>query len=259
MVNRTPKRVAKQAAAEPQYNDFFKAMETGESEVKQIEPKGPDASAQLEDLIKRVDALQAENAAFRTYAQPQTPPQPVVVQSQPRHEQEDAFPDPVLDSPGFTKALLARAEALATAKVEALKKSSDEQANSTKAHDDLWSGFLSVEGNEVWEDKPEMVQVAALKVSKKLQAKGVDVSKYMFQNAEQFYKQVQNTLETTFGKPQVDDDDEGNEEGEDEVDRTAGLMGGQTSPVTKTKGAERKPLPDMIGDLVTIQRKGGWF
>jgi hypothetical protein len=252
MVNRTPKRVAKQA--EPEYNDYFTAMAEGTSEVQSPADKGPDVSAQLEALMKRVDALQSQNDMLRS--QYSAPPIQMVAPA-PAQQQPEVIPDPILDSNGYAEWLLQRADALAQTRINAMVEAQNNQAASADAYDNLWSGFLAVEGNDVWEQEPEKVQVAAMKVSKKLQAKGIDPQAYMFQNTDKFYGDIVKTLETDFGKPVADEEDTTDD---DDVDRTAGLMGGQETPVVQTKGKESgKGVPDMYGDLVSIQRKGGWY
>lgn len=263
MVNRTPKRAIKQVEA-PKYNDIYDALKSGESEIT-TKSDAPDVSGQLAELIKRVDQLQAENAAFRSYSQQ---PQQVVVQAQPQAQtptNDDAMPDPVLDADNYAKWLLKRTEALITTRMEASQKAVAEQTSNANAYDNLWNGFLEQEGNDVWADEPEKVQVAALKVSKKLQARGIDVNRYMFGSPELFYADVVKMLEDDFGRPATEDKD--NEGSDDtaatdvgEVDRTAGLMGGQVSPAVKGTGIKSNAgVPDLLGDLVSIQRKGGWY
>lgn len=249
MVDRTPKRVAKKA--EPEYNDFFEAMESGESE-KTAPAAGPDISGQLEALMKRVDALSVQQNEYRA---PQPQPQVQYVQAPQPRQTEEVIPDPVLDSAGYTSWLMQRAEALTQSKLEAYKQEQADQAGSSEAYDNLWTGFLAQDGNSEWEKEPEKVQVAAMKVSKKLSAKGIDPTAYMFQNTDKFFADVSKTLVADFGKRSSNDDDVVDE---DETDRTGGLPGGQASPVPASK-AEGKGLPDMIGDLTSIQRKGGWY
>ena len=54
------------------------------------------------------------------------------------------------------------------------KKSQETTNKTTNDFDNLWTNFTSIEGNDVWVDEPEKVQVASLKVAKKIQAKGLD-------------------------------------------------------------------------------------
>lgn len=249
MVNRTPKRVAKQAAA-PEYNDFFQAMETGDSVVKQSEVDNK-ISEQLSALMKRVDDLSSQNELLRS----QPPIQINAPQAAPVQQQEqEQIPDPVLHGAEYTQWLLRRADALAQERINAVVAAQQEQAQNSDAYENLWTNFLAVEGNDVWEDEPEKVEVAARKVSKKLQAKGIDVNTYMFQHSDRFFKDITSTLEKDFGKPgEAEETDEG-----DDVDRTGGLMGGQPAPINKAK-TDNSVGPDMLGDLTTIQRKGGWY
>ncbi len=256
-INRTPKRVAK--AQQPQYNDIYKALESGESEVT-LKSEGPDVTGQLADLIKRVDQLSNDNAALRQqqlHTQHQPPQQQVYVAAQ--QPQQEQMPDPVIDPQGHGKWLEKRIENLTKAGIEAYKKQQEAATNSSSSYDTLWNDFTTIDGNEAWADKPEMVQVASLKVAKKAAAKGLDPEKYMLQNSDMFFKELRETLETDFGKPEEDDDEneEAMPEG-DEIDRTAGLMGGQPAPVNKVKSGT-SGNPDMLGDLTAIQRKGGWY
>lgn len=248
MVKRITKSQAKQA--EPEYNDFFEAMASGESE-KSAPANGPDVSAQLEALIKRVDQLSTQ-VEYRP--QPQ-PAQVQVVQAPQPQQIEETMPDPVLDAAGYTAWLIQKADALAQSRIDAYAQTQAEQAGSSDAYDNLWTGFLAIDGNAEWEKEPEKVQVAAMKVSKKLSAKGIDPTAYMFQNTDRFYTDISKTLEADFGKPNAVDN---NDTDDEEVDRTVGLPTGQASPIGP-KAEAGKGLPDMLGDLTTIQRKGGWY
>ena len=253
MVNRTPKRLAALAPAEAEYTDFFTAMKTGDSVVHKPEDKGPDVAAQLQSLIQRVEQLSVQNDVFRSQFQTQQHYAPQNTQvAQPMAQ--DAIPDPVLDADGYTSWLIKRTDDLATAKIDAFRQEQADQSSSTDAFDRLWTGFLAVDGNKGWEKSPEKVQVAALKVSKKLTGSGIDPTAYMFQNTAKYYADLSKTLEKDFGRPEDED-----YEDEPEVDRTAGLMGRQTPPVSRSKGVDDKNVPDLSADLITIQRKGGWY
>ena len=254
MVDRTPKRLVKQAQAapQPQFNDYFEAMKTGSSEVAPAAiDKKEDVSAQLQALIQRVDQLTSQNDTYR----PAPAPQQIQVVAAPAQVAE-AIPDPVLNSEAYTAWLIERSDQLVKANIEAFRQEQAEQANSEGAYDRLWEQFLAVDGNEGWEKSPEMVQVAALKVGRKLMEKGIDPNTYMFQNSDKYFKDIRKTLETDFGTPDADGADTTNEA---DVDRTGGIAGGQTSPVVAAKGADGKAAPDLSADLVAIQRKGGWY
>ncbi len=255
MVNRTPKKIAKQA--EPEYRDIYGALEHGSSEIEP-ENKGPDLSGQLSELMKRVDQLSADNLVLRSQQMQPQQVQQVVQQSQ-QTEQAPEMPDPILNPTGHAKWLEDRLVSKVTKLLADQQATAQQVQQSTSAYDQLWDTFVSQPGNEAWMDEPEKVQVAALKVTKAAKARGLDPEKYMLQNRDMFFKDLSSTLEADFGKPGGDDDeaDEGDVDGDD-VDRTAGIASGQQAPISKP-AAGSKGAPDMFGDLTSIQRKGGWY
>lgn len=256
-INRTTKRAAKKATgAEPEYNDFFEAMKTGETVKAEDVKADPDMAAQLAALMQRVDTLTADNAAFR--AQALRPQAPVVVQQQAPVQQQTAsdMPDPILEVDKYAKWIEQRIDALASQKIADLQKAQEAKSQQDGAYNDLWNNFLAIDGNDIWSDKSEQVQVAAIKVGKKAQARGLDPNDYMLKNTEAFYKDLSETLHKDFPQ-QEEEEDDGDDEGED-VDRTGGLMGGQVAPTAKPK-AGSAGAPDLVADLVAIQRKGGWY
>lgn len=245
---------AKKAAAEtmwdfdPSGGDPF-GLENDNLNVQEGEKKPEfDASA----LIARLDALEAQNRtlseANRTLMmQPQ-----VVAAPQQRAAPQfnvQGMPDPVTSPEAYSAEMARRMMEYQTA----VAQYNSTPTNLPYAQRDLMAEFL--EGHPEYAPYRDRVEFIGLKVSEKAKKRGMDVNKYAFGATEQFFADAMQEYEKTFGKIEVEgeDDDEGEEE---DNSRSISMLSGQRhGQPFKTQNSKDEELGTLTGDLRERQTK----
>lgn len=258
-VNRTPK--GRKAAAEPEYTGYFEAMERGSSEKDTGDDGGSDLAKQVAELNARVEALASSNEDLQRANM-------VLTQHQPREfvpyvasgaEDEDKLPDPVMDADGFTRGLLSRVEQLVASDLAATRDQQNLVNEEAAAFQGLWEDFASDPAMAPWVSDPDKVEFATVKVGKRMQSRGVDINRYMFQYRDQFFADVAAELKNQFGDA-GDTGTQEDDEADEGADRTEGIFGGQQAPVTRPAAKDPdKNAPDLLSDLSEIQRRTGYY
>jgi hypothetical protein len=257
------------------------------SEPKE-EPVEDDARAE-EDRVKALEAKLAkldERVAVSARTNAALLSQSPVVVSGPQKDDEppkidtSGLPDPVSDPEGHTAQLTARiaaaVEARAVKRIEAIAAENAARAEQVNRTKQLWDQFE--ENYPDLADNRDFVEIAAVRVAEKAQARGVDMQKYMTVGAEQFLADVAEETKRRFGKaieaerdttdeeeePTADNSADGNIQMQSVLEkmnggRTVGIQGGiPTGGGAKGKGKNDEGS-DFIADIHQLQRKLGLY
>jgi hypothetical protein len=202
---------------------------------------------QIEALTGQVAQLQGAQAAL--LAQPQ------IIYAQPgpmQHEQANDFvglPDPLDDPDNYNRALNARIDQIVADRLAAYDNEVAAAQNQNATADQLWNDFAST--YEEWADQPDRISFAAERVVNRAKARGIDVERYMFVTRDQFFKDVNEEATAVFGE-------RGDEDGDGEVDRSAGLFGATGSPMPSVKTVDQTGS-DMLKEITDMQKKTGFY
>lgn len=219
-----------------------------------------DTGPTTKELLALIDGLrgdlqrtQSANAALM--AQP-------VVQAPPKVRTEidvNALPDPVEDPKGYAAALGAQQKEILDGQT-AIQNYTNEQITSQQAKiDALWNRFNGMEVYKPYASKPKLVQYAANEVVAEKRAAGLDVSKYVFLNSDQFMADVVAKIDKEFGKPSVPGEETDDDTGSQEDDgRTQGIAGGLETGGRPSAGAQAPQTDDMFTDLKNWQLTSGF-
>lgn len=166
------------------------------------------------------------------------------------------MPDPATEMDAYNRELAIRVNAAVQAQAQAATDRLNQQWERRSATDKLWSGFR--EKHPEWAKYEPLVETVAKRVVSEADARGVDLQRYMFQNSELFYTDLDKALKASYGKLIADSDGEFEDEDEAGDDnRTSGLSG---QPSTSTAGKKQaKQVPTMLEDLGKIQRSMGIY
>lgn len=211
---------------------------------KKAEKKSP--GVDTDGLLARIAALESsfqrsQEVNRALMAQAPTPYQPETSQD-PKFP---PLPDQVSDPEGHEKGLEERIQY----RIAQAQKAFYAQQNAANAQsqvaNELWEEFS--EKYEDLSEDPTLVEVAAVKVSRRAAKIGMDLNKYMTVGREQFLEDVATEIRKSVKRG----------EGGEEASRTSGIIGDPGSRPLTTK--EDDTPGDMIKDLKDLQRASGLF
>lgn len=246
--------------------DHFGMQEEPEQDAGPQERGQADVLASIQE---RLAAMEAENRTLRELAMRPSAPAPVQAPVQaPTQVDFNGLPDPVTDMPGYQRELQARVNAAlqgATAAVEQRVTSARSEEDQASA---LWTSFAS--RYPEWAEHEDLVGTIAQKTVAEAQRKGLDTQKYVFQNSDLFFSDVEKQLKSKYGRLVTqEEEDEGEDERDDERaadlieddGRSAGIFGGQETGGKPAVGGKQAKMAegDMVRDLHDLQRRSGFF
>lgn len=233
------------------WNDPEENAAAEEAAKKEAEGKGnPDIEAlkkQIASLTEGLTAARQTNMALMSQA-------PTVQKRPPAGIDTKGLPDPTLNPDQYAAEVSRRTAAYQKEVTEYERHQAGQQQTEAQRLNALWEEFG--ENYEAYAGDEEKVSFAAQKVARRAQSKGIDLNKYMYQNSDQFMRDVVSVYDKTFGKPKVESEVE--EETDDDESENAVVFGGiQSGGKPNTKDAP-EGHDDMFADLKEFQQKGGW-
>lgn len=243
-------------SATPLLSSFEATAEQWNKDAEQYNPHNSDTSetkgGASADVLKELADLRAQLAA-RPVAAPvvmDTPARP----QPPAEVDYKGLPDPVADPDGYARALGERLQAKTRADADYTRQVSAHNANEVNAQDALYADFQS-KYEDIAADE-EGVQFVTGTVVKRLKARRIDPTNYMFTHSEEFFDQVASEYKKRF-KHEGDNTPAPREE-DDEPNRTSGIAGGLESSGRPTARAAEK-VSDLYTETREIQRKSGFY
>lgn len=180
------------------------------------------------------------------------------------------LPDPLVDKDKYNQAVADRVNAVVMANREAVRAELTTRQTTTDATTKLWNDMVRL--HPEWDGHKALVGAVAGEVVEDLKSRGIDTSRFVFQESEKFAGMVQDRIERSgYGAVFAgsdDDDDEGDQRSqvrkpiqtrpggmsEQEELRTEGIMGGLESGGAPGKTPKEQPT-DMIADMKAIQER----
>jgi hypothetical protein len=223
---------------------------------------------QLEEQKAQLERLQTMNmqllsGAGGALSTPEAPQMPKVDLS--------GLPDIAEDPEGYTKGLNERLGAAIEKGISTMAEHQGKVASAERAQSDrttgLWDQFTEqypdLEGQE------DFVEVAAGRVARRAQRRGLNVDTYMFRTTDQFLSDVEAETRKIMGPLAEKEGDEKEGKGDKDThvtpeeiaaSRTGGIFGGTAgqTEMGSGKGAD-SPKGGLLDDLTTIQRKSGFY
>lgn len=203
---------------------------------------------QIEALTGQVAQLQGAQAAL--LAQPQI----IYAQPGPMHQEQTndytGLPDPLDDPDNYNRALNDRIDQIVADRIAAYDQDVAAAQNQNSTAEQLWADF-NVATEDYWVEVPERISFAAERVVNRAKARGIDVERYMFVTRDQFFRDVDAEATAVFGE-------QGEGDGGDEVDRSAGLFGATGSPMPSVKTVDQTGS-DMLREITDMQKKTGFY
>lgn len=184
------------------------------------------------------------------------------------------LPSAADDPDGFSKGLnerLGKAISESVGAITTHERAVAAQANERSSRTQgLWDEFTEL--HPELDDYQDYVEVAATRVAKRAQRRGLDLDTYMFKGSDQFLSDVAEEANKIV-KPLLEKGkgEEGNkgeegekgegEKGEEGADRTGGIFGGLDGQEGGGPSAEAEGLKtdSLLKDLEDIQRKTGYY
>jgi hypothetical protein len=228
-------------------------LETRDFGAKPAE-KAPDYSAQLAELsanMKRLEernsTLERTNMALMGQTVPQQPT------FGPTEVDTKGLPDPVTDAEGYARELMNRANAALNNRQAIAKYQQDQQSSLQQRVDGIWDRFAKE--HKGYAAKQELVEFAAGKAVSAAKAAGIDPNKYMFSATPAFFNDVIANLKS------MGIEEEGEEQDDEPVTRTAGIAGGLESggAMTKGKDPDEQRIPTLMEELRGWKEKTGFY
>ena len=292
---RKPKKTADQDQPMEGLWDHFGLDEPNQAQkmTKQVvtDPKD-DPAAAMEARLARMEAelATARQTNMALMAAPGPSQQSGGYQVDPKALKIDltGMPDPYEKPAEYAAEHSRRTMAVIEAREYALRNELASQSEQTRSKEAMWNGFASKYPQ--WTEFPEVVGTVAERIVKQKQAQGIDPQRYMFVAQGQFYDDIANELNKTYGALIVDkedptqdrDDERATQKGqrreqpidqdgirggyvphgaalEFEDDGRTSVFGGQESGGKPSGGRQAAARPGMIEDLSEWQRKSGFF
>ena len=277
MAPRTLSRRRREQDDEPHSESIFDILDpNGTTHPPKAKTQAESEAPTMEELMAKLAAQQDQldrMATERSMADSRVQPQAQTTMPERPTLNLESLPDPVTDAKAYAQAIAERTMAYQSAIQDYTTKASAATAKPSLGDPDaLWEDFT--EQYPDYADAESQIRFATAEVAQRLAKRGVDVQKYMFTHADQFYKSIVKEFDKTFGSP-VEDPDEGDEratqerqatrrrartqdDGDDDGDgRTDGILGGSENQGVR-QGAP-KPKGGLIEDLQAIQRKTGYY
>lgn len=234
----------------------------GVNEGGKKEPTVSELMAKIAEMNGRFEQIEQDRAIGMTLATQPVATQPVIP-AEPKLDLTN-LPDPVYNAKEFNEQLQARitanVAALVDHRVVVQNAATAGQRSQEQAATALWDNFRSNYSD--YAENEDQVAFAAQKVAEELRQKGVDVPRYMSSRQDMFMKDVTKKMDSIFGKPNgevdVDLDDNDGNKGNDDVQRTAGIFGGNNSPTPRSPSG-KAAQGDMIAEIQEMQMKSGLF
>jgi hypothetical protein len=263
----TKRRSAPQQTAD---DDIFAHFEAHGRSIPYTptEPQAdPKKDTGQEALLAQIAALQTQVSDLTQRSMMQQPAArqeqtPSYVDPRTIKVSHEGLPDPLDNKDAYNQELTLRINAALEARDHALRQDVAGQSTTQATGERLWNDFIGKYGD--WEQHEDLVGLMVEKVLNDAKARGIDTQRYMLQNTQLFFQDVDKALRDRFGKLVESDEDEGETEaalrpdGSDDAGRTGGMFGGLETGGRPTSTKQTQG-PDMIADLHAIQRKMGLF
>jgi len=245
--------------------DIFEYFGTDENG----KPRAPDNSNTAQ-LAQRLAELEASNAQLQRANQAlmtQAPAAPATY-TPPEAPKLDlsGLPDQYADPDAWNKAFNERVASYVEGTIssrEAVSRAQQTQAQTQQQKiDNLWNGFSAMHPELA--KHTDVIEFVATKVLTAKKAANIDIDRYAFANPDAFYNDVVEEARkfnpSLFAAEQTEEDadDIFNSQGDPNILRTGGILGGQESGGKPTRVEQDKP-GDFLADIKALQKSSGFF
>jgi hypothetical protein len=236
-------------------NDVEDEPEDKKPAAKDKEDNAPDFSA----LQSRLDALEARNKSLeRANLSLMSTPAPAgtdYTDVKPKEIDFSGMPKIEDDPDGYLAELQKRVKGVVEHNTQAALSGNRRAQSEADKSKELWDDFANTY-EDLAGDQKKVGYVAGI-VVEKAQKRGVDVQKYVYTNREMFFEDVKDEYEKVFGKAKDKDAETDNDDDDDS--RTASVFGGSGSTKGGKSRRQLEPESSFLGDLRTVQEKGGFI
>lgn len=230
----------------PDSTDFEEAE--GKSKTNDDAAKLAALQSKLDQLEGQLSARNSRHEAPKLAGLPNAPIEPQIDMSK--------APDPVQDPQGFIRFSQQAVELKAKYLQDRYQWEQSVIQRQASQMNHLWTDF-----NEQYENyaiDPDKVEIATDRVIRRAQSAGVELDAYMYNNRDQFYKDITKEMDKLFGAPvAADDGDEGQDE-DDDI-RTTITGGGNAGQGGVKKVEPQSQYGELSREIQTWQRKTGFY
>lgn len=258
MVSRTPKNTAQSDDFEiPSIFEHFEGARSSQPKAKQSnEPDVAALMSRIDGLTSTVETLRQDNLRLT-----QAPIYNVLPPAQNQPAQGSQLPDPLEDPDSFANTLTARILETVGSQLAERDNAANYAADLDNKAATMWTDFQKQYPS--WSSYEDRVGYVTNLVCNDAESKGLDLNRYMFNNRDQFFKDVNAKMVEVFGAPEDDDGSNSPSEtatsGDDGASRTAATFPGSGSPMAFERPTSGPKPGDMIKDIQDLQRKSGFY
>lgn len=226
------------------YPDLLDSTDYEAQEAKKAEAAKTPAGPSIEDLQRQIAVLEGR---VQVTSRPVTPIARVSVAPQRPIIDESKAPDPITDPQGYARWTRAAVAADIQYEKELFAFQNQQQQASAGKVSQLWDDFKN--NYTDYAKRSDQVEIAAERVIRKAAAAGVDTDAYMYQQSDNFLKDVVKEVDKLFGKPKAGDDDTGDDDDDDTDDNRTAVLSGSSAGRGGPSAA--RPAPQKYGELST--------